>query len=314
MLKYIGKRLLGLIPVLLGVSILVFLIMQLTPGDPALIMLGPKATATELATIRHQLGLDLPIWQQYLRWITNIFRGDWGYSIHYKQPVLDLILQRFGATMLLTAAAMIIATVFGVLAGVVSATRQYSFADRFMMTASLVGFCLPVFWLGLILQLFFGIRLGWLPVSDMHSPGVTALGDTLLHLILPAFTLAIASMATIARMTRSSMLEVTRQDFIRTAKAKGVSKHNIAYKHALRNSLIPVITVVGSQFGYLLSGEVLLEVVFNWPGLGSLMVSGILYRDFPLVQGTILFVATVYVLVSLGVDLLYAAFDPRITY
>jgi len=314
MLRYTIKRLLGLIPVLLGVSILVFLIMQLTPGDPALIMLGPKASAKALTEIRHQLGLDLPIWQQYLRWITNIFKGDWGYSIHFKQPVLDLILQRFGATILLTSAAMVIATVFGVLAGVVSATKQYSFSDRFMMTTSLIGFCLPVFWLGLILQLFFCIKLGWLPVSDLHSPGVNALGDTLMHLILPAITLAVASMATIARMTRSSMLEVTRQDFIRTAKAKGVSNRAIAYKHALRNSLIPVVTVVGSQFGYLLSGEVLLEVVFNWPGLGSLMVNGILYRDFPLVQGTILFVATVYVLVSLIVDLLYAALDPRITY
>ncbi len=314
MLKYTAKRLLGLIPVLLGVSILVFLIMQLTPGDPAMIMLGSKATAKSLAEVRHQLGLDLPIWQQYIRWIVNIFQGDWGYSIHFKQPVLGLITQRFGATMVLTAAAIIIATVIGVLAGVISATRQYSFADRFMMTIALIGFCLPVFWLGLMMQLLFSIRLGALPVSGMHSPGVTSLGDLLIHLILPAIALAVASTATIARMTRSSMLEVTRQDFIRTARAKGVSRRSIAFKHALRNSLIPVVTVVGSQFGYLLSGEVLLEMVFNWPGLGSLMVNGISYRDFPLVQGTILFVATVYVVVSLVVDLLYAALDPRITY
>jgi len=314
MLKYTGRRLLGLIPVLLGVSILVFLIMQLTPGDPALIMLGPKATAAQLEEIRHQLGLDLPIYQQYWRWIVNIFKGDWGYSIHFKMPVLDLILQRFGATLLLTGAAMVISTVFGMLTGVISATKQYSLSDRFMMTAALIGFCLPVFWLGLILQLLFGIKLGWLPVAGIHSPGVNSTGDTLLHLIMPAFTLAVASMATIARMTRSSMLEVTRQDYIRTARAKGASNNTIAYKHSLRNALIPVVTVVGSQFGYLLSGEVLLEIVFNWPGLGTLMVQGILTRDFPLVQGTILFVATIYVLVTLIVDLLYAALDPRITY
>jgi len=300
--------------VLLGVSIIVFLIMQLTPGDPALIMLGPKATPEALERIRHQLGLDLPVWQQYWRWISHIFQGDWGYSIHFKVPVLELILQRFGATLLLTTAALILAAVFGIMAGVVSSTKQYSLADRTMMTLSLIGFCLPVFWLGLVLQLLFGIRLSWLPVAGMHSPGVNSFGDTLVHLILPAFTLAAASMATISRMTRSSMLDVTRQDFVRTAKAKGASNRSVAYKHTLRNALIPVVTVVGSQFGYLLSGEVLLEIVFNWPGLGSLMVKGILYRDFPLVQGTILFVAAVYVLVTLAVDLLYAALDPRITY
>lgn len=314
MLKYAAKRIFGLIPVLLGVSILVFLIMQITPGDPALLILGPKATEASLAAMRHQLGTDLPIYTQYLKWMGNILQGDWGYSIHFKAKVIDLIMQRFSATMLLTVTAMVLSTTFGILAGIISATKQYSFADRFMMTASLVGFCLPVFWLGLMMQFFFSIKLGWLPVSGMNSPGVTDFMDTARHLILPSIALAIGSMATIARMTRSSMLEVIRQDFIRTARAKGVSEKIIAYKHALRNALIPVLTVVGSQFGYLLSGEVLLEIVFNWPGLGSLMVNGILYRDFPLVQGTILFVATVYVLINLAVDLLYAVVDPRITY
>jgi peptide/nickel transport system permease protein len=314
MLRYAVKRILGLIPVLLGVSILVFGIMQLTPGDPAALMLGPKATAESLAEIRHQLGLDMPIWQQYVRWIGNIFRGDWGQSIHFRHPVIELVGQRFYATMLLTVTAMLIAATVGVLAGIVSATKQYSWQDRFMMTLALVGFCLPVFWLGLILQFFFSIRMGWLPVSGINSPGQTGGLDMLWHLILPALTLAIGSMATIARMTRSSMLEVIRMDFIRTARAKGVSEGAIAYKHALRNALIPVVTVIGTQFGYLLSGEVLLEIVFNWPGLGSLMVNGILYRDFPLVQGTILFIATVYVVVNLLVDLLYAKLDPRISY
>ena len=314
MLKYTGKRLLGVIPVLLGVSILVFLIMQLAPGDPALIILGPKATQASLDNLRHQLGLDLPIHTQYLRWITNILQGDWGYSLHYKHKVIDLILQRLSATMLLAVSALIISTTFGVFAGIVSATKQYSWQDRLLMTMALVGFCLPVFWLALIMQFFFSIHMGILPVSGLHSPGINTLPDTLWHLILPAFTLAVGTMATIARMTRGSMLEVVRQDYIRTAKAKGVGKRRISYKHALRNALIPVVTVVGSQFGYLLSGEVLLEIVFNWPGLGSLMIGGILARDFPLVQGIILFVATIYVLVNLLVDLLYSVLDPRITY
>jgi len=312
--KYAAKRILGVLPVLFGVSVVVFLILQFTPGDPALIMLGPKATVQALAELRHQLGLDLPIYEQYGRWILNILRGDWGYSLLYKRPVNLLIFQRLWATLLLAFTALVIATIFGVFAGIISATKQYSWQDRLFMTLALVGFCLPVFWLGLIMQLFFSIKLGVLPVSGLNTPGLSSIGDTLRHLILPAFTLAVGTMATIARMTRGSMLEVVRQDYIRTARAKGVSKHGIAFKHALRNALIPVVTVVGSQFGYLLSGEVLLEMVFSWPGLGTLMVNGILARDFPLVQGIILFVATVYVVVNLLVDLLYSALDPRITY
>ena len=314
MLKYAGKRVLGVIPVLLGVSIIVFLILHFTPGDPALIILGPRATPQALTEVRRQLGLDLPIHEQYVRCMVNILKGDWGRSLLYKTPVTELIGQRLPATMILTVAALVIATAFGIFAGIISATKQYSWQDRTLMTMALVGFCLPVFWLALIMQLFFSIRLGILPVAGINSPGVNSLGDTLKHLILPSVTLAIGTMATIARMTRGSMLEVVRQDYIRTAKAKGVSRRGIAYKHALRNALIPVVTVVGSQFGYLLSGEVLLETVFSWPGLGTLMINGILARDFPLVQGIILFVATIYVLVNLLVDLLYSVLDPRIVY
>jgi peptide/nickel transport system permease protein len=314
MLKYILRRLLGIIPVLLGVSVLVFLIMQLTPGDPAQIMLGSKATPEALNQLREQLGLNLPIYQQYFRWIINIFHGDWGSSIHYNRAVLDLILARFSPTMLLTFCAMIIAVIVGALAGIVSAMNQYSVMDRLLMTLALIGFCLPVFWLGLIMQMFFSIRLGWLPVSGLHSPGIVSFADTSRHLILPSIALAMGMMATIARMTRSSMLEEVRQDYIRTARAKGVNSKGIAFKHALRNALIPVVTVVGSGFGFLLSGEVLLETVFNWPGLGTLMVSGILSRDFPLVQGLILFVASTYVLINLLIDILYSIIDPRISY
>jgi peptide/nickel transport system permease protein len=313
-LKYAVKRILGVIPVLFGVSVVVFLILQFTPGDPALIMLGPRATQQALVELRHQLGLDLPIYEQYARWVLNILRGDWGYSLLYKRPVNILIFQRLSATLLLAFTALVIATAFGVFAGIISATKQYSWQDRTLMTLALVGFCLPVFWLGLIMQLFFSIKLGALPVSGLNTPGLSSIGDTLLHLILPSFTLAVGTMATIARMTRGSMLEVVRQDFIRTARAKGVTRRGIAFIHALRNALIPVVTVVGSQFGYLLSGEVLLEMVFSWPGLGTLMINGILARDFPLVQGIILFVAAIYVMVNLLVDLLYSALDPRIVY
>jgi peptide/nickel transport system permease protein len=314
MAKYIVKRLLALIPVLIGISVLVFLIMQLSPGDPARIMLGPKATEKSLIEIRHILGLDLPLHEQYIRWIGNIFKGDWGTSISLKLPVLSLILQRLNATLILTGAAIVMSVIFGMTAGIVSATRQYSLADRALMTMSLVGFCLPVFWVGLLLQLFFSIKLGWLPVSGMYSSGQTGFLDLLKHLILPSVALSLGSTATIARMTRSSMLDVIRQDYIKTARAKGVSARGISYVHALRNALVPVVTVIGMQVGYLLSGQVLLEIVFAWPGLGSLMVNGILARDFPLVQGAILFVATGYVLINLIVDILYALLDPRIAY
>ena len=314
MLKYAAKRILAVIPVLLGVSVLVFLILQITPGDPALIMLGPRATQAALENLRHQLGLDMPIYEQYIRWIGNILKGDWGYSLLYKHQVSALIFERLSATLLLAFTSLALATVFGIFAGIISATKQYSWQDRTLMALAVVGFCLPVFWLGLIMQLFFSIKLGVTPVSGINTPGLNTIGDTLWHLVLPSFTLAIGTMATIARMTRGSMLEVVRQDYIRTARAKGVSKQGIAFKHALRNALIPVVTVVGSQFGYLLSGEVLLEMIYSWPGLGTLMINGILARDFPLVQGIILFVATIYVVVNLVVDLLYAVLDPRISY
>ncbi len=314
MLRYSLKRLLALIPVLIGVSILVFLILHLSPGDPALIILGPKATQQALESLRHQLGLDLPLHKQYLQWITNVLKGDWGRSIQHKREVLPLVLTRFKATAILTAFAALIAVSFGLLAGIVSATKQYSLWDRLLMFMALIGFCLPVFWLGLILQVIFGLKLGWLPVSGMYPPGQAGAGNVFKFLILPGFSLATATMAEIARMTRSSMLEVIRQDYIRTARAKGLSERVVTYSHALRNALIPVITVVGMQIGFLLSGAVLVEIVFSWPGIGTLMVNGILARDFPLVQGTILLVATTYVFVNLIVDLVYAFLDPRISY
>ncbi|CCQ98664.1 dipeptide transporter; membrane component of ABC superfamily [[Clostridium] ultunense Esp] len=311
---YIVKRLLALIPVLLGVTILTFSIMHLSPGDPAKIILGSKATEESIRQLRAELGLDLPIYQQYLRWLGNILRGDWGRSIQMKMEVLPLILNRFGATLILTLASAGLATVFGVLSGIIAAQKKYTWIDRLLMLIVLVGFGMPVFWLGILLQITFGLKWNILPISGMYSPGQNGFLDLFKHLILPSISLAVGSGAIIARMTRSSMLEVFGQDYIRTARAKGLREKKVIYKHALKNAFIPIMTVIGMQIGFLLAGAVLVEMVFSWPGIGTLMVNGILARDFPLVQGIILFVATSYVLINLVVDILYAYLDPRISY
>lgn len=315
MFRYVLKRLLWLIPVLFGVTVLVFTIMHVSPGDPAQILLGPKATQEALAQLRAELGLDKPLHIQYLTWMGSIFKGDWGRSLQLKREVLPLVLGRFQATAILTLTSIIMATIIGVFSGTVSAAKQYSWLDRTMMFISLVGFCLPVFWLGLLLQLLFGLKLEWLPMTGMYSVGTEgSFADLLKHLVLPSITLAAGAAAVIARMTRSSMLEVIRQDYIRTAKAKGLANKVVIFRHALKNAMIPVVTVVGMQVGFLLAGAVLAEMVFSWPGIGMLMVNGILARDFPLVQGSILLVATSYVLVNLVVDVLYALLDPKIAY
>jgi peptide/nickel transport system permease protein len=314
LVSYITRRLIGLIPVLFGVTILVFSIMHLSPGDPAKIILGPKATADSIAKLNAQLGLDQPLYTQYLTWMANVFQGDWGRSIQMKMEVLPLVAERFTATLILTVASIIIASVVGIGAGIISAYKKYSFLDRSMMFMVLIGFCLPVFWMGIILQIVFGLNLEWLPISGMYSPGETGFVDMLRHLILPSIALSAGAGAIIARMTRSSMVEVFNQDYIRTAKSKGLKEKNVVLIHALKNAFIPVLTVIGMQIGFLLAGAVLVEMVFAWPGIGTLMVNGILARDFPLVQGVILFVATTYVVINLLVDILYAIIDPRISY
>jgi peptide/nickel transport system permease protein len=303
-----------LIPVLVGVTLLVFLVMQLAPGDPAQIILGPKATETSLAQLRHELGLDQPMHVQYGRWLTRVLQGDWGRSIQLKREVLPFILDRFRNSVYLMVAAMLLACLVGVPAGILSAVRQYSWGDRLAMVGVLVGFSVPIFWLGIIMQIVFGLNLGLLPVSGLQSPGKSDFGDLLSHLILPAITLATGATAIIARMTRSSMLEVIRQDYIRTAWAKGLAERLVINRHALKNALIPVVTIIGLQVGYLLGGDILVEIVFSYPGIGLAMVNGILARDFPLVQGAILLVASSYVLVNLTVDIAYAYLDPRIHY
>lgn len=314
MTRYVTQRVLSLFPVLLGVTLLVFLVMQLAPGDPAQIMLGPRATETSLAQLRRELGLDQPLHVQYGRWLGRVLQGDWGRSIQLRREVLPFILERFRNSAYLMLLAVLLACSVGVPAGIISAVRQYSLGDRAVMILVLMGFSTPVFWLGIILQILFGLKLGLLPVSGMQSPGQSGLADLLLHLILPAVTLATGAAAIIARMTRSSMLEVIRQDYIRTARAKGLTERLTTMRHALKNALIPVVTIIGLQVGYLLGGDILIEIVFSYPGIGLAMVNGILARDFPLVQGAILLVASSYVLVNLGVDILYAYLDPRIHY
>ena len=302
-------------PVLWGVSVVVFLVLHLAPGDPAEIMLGSQATKEDLTRLRAEFGLDQPLHVQYARWIGRLVQGDLGRSLWMKRPVLLEVLGRFKATLLLTGTALVISTLGGIALGVLSATRPNSLLDRASAVASLFGASMPVFWLGIVLMVIFSLWLGWLPASGMWAPyGGGDLADLARHLVLPALTLAAASVTIVARLTRSTMLDVLGQDYVRTARAKGLREGRVVTRHALKNAMIPIVTVVGVQAGYLLGGAVLTETVFAWPGVGSLMVQGILARDVPLVQGCVLVVALTFVLINLAVDVLYAYLDPRIRY
>jgi peptide/nickel transport system permease protein len=312
---FLARRLLHLGPVLLGVSVIVFMVLHLAPGDPAEVMLGANANKEDLARLRTQLGLDQPLHVQYLHWIGHVAQGDLGRSLWMKRPVLGEVLERFKATLLLTGTALLLSTLGGVALGIASATRANSLLDRLSAVASLFGASMPVFWLGIVLMVIFSLWLGWLPASGMYAPyGGGGLRDLLSHLVLPAVTLAAASVTIIARLTRATMLETLGQDYVRTARAKGLGERGVVWRHALKNALIPIVTVVGVQAGYLLGGAVLTETVFAWPGVGTLVVQGILARDMPLVQGGVLVIALSFVLVNLAVDTLYAWLDPRIKF
>jgi len=315
MTTYLIKRLLALVFVLLGISIVVFFLLQMVPGDPALALLGPMATQENLADLRAALGLDQPLLVQYLRWLGKILQGDFGTSIQQRTAVLPLLIERFGNTLVLTVTAVIISTLIGIPAGVISATRQYSIFDRLSMLLALFGNSMPAFWLGLMSILVFALRLGWFPAAGMWPiVGERTLWTLLQHLTLPAVTLGISTAAVTARITRSSMLEVIRQDYVRTAHAKGLKRAVVTRRHALKNALLPVLTVIAVQFGFLLGGAVITETVFSWPGLGLALYNAISVRDFPVVQGGVLIVASAFVLINLVVDLLYAWIDPRIHY
>jgi peptide/nickel transport system permease protein len=301
--RYIFRRLVLLIPVMLGVSFLVFTIMFFTPGDPAKILLGERAPEEEIRALREEMGLNDPFFVQYGRFIFNALRGDLGRSLTTRQPAALELFARFPATMQLAAAAVLVAVLMGIPIGIISATRQYSVFDGASMALALVGVSMPNFWQGIMMVLLFSILLRWFPSSGY---------GTFAHLIMPALTIGTSSAATITRMTRSSMLEVVRQDYIRTARAKGLSERVVIMRHALKNALIPIVTVIGLQFGYLLGGAVLTETIFSWPGVGRLMVDAIRQRDYPVVQGGVLLLALTFSVVNLFVDVLYAYIDPRI--
>jgi len=305
MLTYVLRRLLMLIPVLLGVTFLTFAIARATPGDPARLMLGVHATPERIAELREHMGLSDPLVVQYVRYVWGAAHGDLGKSFRGQTPVMQEILDRFPSTMELTVAAMLTAIVGGILLGVIAATAKRRAVDGAAMATALLGISIPNFWLAIILIIIFGINLKWVSVTG---------GQGLRDLVLPSFCLALGPLATVARLTRSCILEVVREDYVRTAWAKGLRDWAVTTRHVLRNALIPVVTVIGLQFASLLGGTVFIESVFARPGIGRFAVNAILMRDYPQIQGTVLFVATIYVLVNLGVDLLYAFLDPRIRY
>jgi peptide/nickel transport system permease protein/oligopeptide transport system permease protein len=304
MLRFVLRRFLLAVPVILGVIFVVMLTIELIPGDPVTLMLGEYATKESVAQVRQALGLDKPLFVRYLQYLGNLARGDLGRSIREGRLVSREIADVWPATVGLTAAALLIAVLFGVLAGVVSAVWPNSFFDGVVRLLSLFGLSMPVFWTGLSLIVLFSLWLQWLPVGGTGS---------LRHLILPAITLSLPSLAMVARMTRSSVLEVLREDYIRTARAKGVHETLVVLKHGLRNACIPIVTLLGLQVGQLLGGAVLTETVFAWPGMGRLIVRAIFARDYILLQGAILVFALAFVVINLIVDLSYAAFDPRVS-
>jgi peptide/nickel transport system permease protein len=305
MVTYVLRRLTMLIPVLLGVTFLTFAISHATPGDPARLMLGVYATEEKVAELRQQMGLDDPLLVQYSRYVWNAAHGDLGKSFRGQTPVVQDILARLPSTLELTISAMAIAIAGGVALGVIAATAKTRAVDGVAMATALVGLSIPNFFLGILLIIVFGVKLRWVSVTG---------GEGLRDLVLPALCLALAPLATLARLTRSCVLEVAREDYVRTARAKGLRERVVTTGHVLRNALIPVVTVVGLQFAALLGGTVFIESVFARPGIGRFAVNAILMRDYPQIQGVVLFVATTYVLVNLAVDLLYAFLDPRIHY
>jgi peptide/nickel transport system permease protein len=309
---YLLKRLLGLVPVLLGISIAIFLTMKLIPGDVARALLGPIATDQSLAQLRHALGLDQPIHVQYLKWLWRALHGDLGLSPIVHKPVVELLLPKFGNTLILTAASFLLAVIGGVAIGVLAAARRQTAVDRAAMSTALVVGNMPPFWLGLVLIAIFAIELRWLPSLGMYSArGPGGLGDLLAHLVLPAVATAAAPGAIIARMTRASVLEILGQDYITTARAKGLSERMVLGIHALRVACPPILTISGLQLGYLLGGVVFTEEVFGWPGLGRQLVSSVIARDVQVVQGAALFIALAFVLVNLVVDIVNLYLDPR---
>lgn len=303
--RFLARRLALTIPVLLGVATLVFSLIHFIPGDPAQAMLGETAAPSDVAALRRQLGLDRPLLEQYAAFLAGAAQGDLGTSLRTGEPVTDQLLERLPATFELAAAAMLFAVLFAIPLGIAAAVRRGTAVDHAAMTVALAGVSVPNFWLGPLLALVFAVELGWLPVSGRGE---------LSHLVLPAVSLGAGLSAILARMTRASLLEELREQYVQAARARGVSGTRAVMRHAFRNSLIPVVTIIGLQFGVVLTGAVITETIFAWPGVGRLLIQSIGFRDYPLVQGCILFIAVVYVMVNLVTDLVYGVLDPRIRY
>ncbi|MEG6573033.1 MAG: glutathione ABC transporter permease GsiC [Caldibacillus debilis] len=311
--KYILKRLFDLVPTLFAVAIITFIITRIIPGDPASVMLGPQASVEDVKELREELGLNDPLHVQFFHYMKDLLTGDLGVSLTYNEPVIGLILERFPNTLILSFSALLIAILIGVPAGIIAAYKQNSLIDYAVMLVSLIGVSMPIFWLGVMLVLYFSVHLGWLPATGMGSPEDGML-SFLKYLILPSITLATIPMANFARITRSSMLEVISQEYIKTARAKGLSEFLVVCKHAFKNALTPILTVLGMQISMMLGGAVLTETIYSWPGMGRLIVDAIEKRDFVVVQGTVLFIAVIFILVNLLVDILYKVVNPKINY
>lgn len=308
---YLVKRILALIPVLFVVSVVIFLIIHITPGDPASVILGESATAQDVEALRQQLGLDLPIYQQYMNWITDVLRGDLGESYFMKESVSEAIFSHLQPTLSLAILAQIIALLIAIPLGITAALRRGTAADQTVMGFSLLGMAIPSFLLALFLILLVGVKLQWLPVAG-YKPLEAGLWNHLKYLILPAVSLGAIQSALITRMTRSSMLEVLNMNYMKAARSKGVKDRQLIYKHALRNAFLPILTVIGQTFGGLVTGAVVTETIFNIPGIGQLIINSVERRDYEVIQGVVLFVTCVYVFINLIVDILYGVIDPRV--
>ncbi|UEM24500.1 glutathione ABC transporter permease GsiC (plasmid) [Skermanella mucosa] len=305
MSSYLIRRLIGTVPVILVISLLVFAFVHLLPGDPARLVAGPDATPQDVANVRQSLGLDRPLWEQYAVFLGNAVQGDFGISLKTRRPVIEEIGERLMPTFWLTVVSMVWATVAGLLIGVLSAVRRGRWQDYTGMLVAVSGISFPSFWLGLLLIDAFSVQLGWLPTGGY---------GTWQHFVMPAFTLGLGVAAVMARFTRSAFADIAREDYVRTARAKGVPERLVVWKHTLRNALVPVITMVGLQFGFLLGGSIVVETVFSWPGLGRLLVDSVSYRDYPVIQAEILLFSIEFILINLAVDVLYALANPEIRY
>lgn len=312
--KYLLKRIIGAFFVVIGISIIVFVAIRLAPGDPAEIMLGSYAQQDEVEKLREQMGLNRPIVVQYLFWLKDIVHLDFGTSITYHRPVLDVIVERLIPTIYLGAAALIIAVPLGLLFGSLSAIYRNKWVDKLLMSISFLGISIPVFWLGMISIIVFSLYLHIFPSSGMYSPGQTGFLNMLSHIVLPSFTLSLIPMSVIARMMKNSMLEVLNQDYIKTAQAKGCNGFQKIWRHAMRNSFVPIVTVLGVEMGYVIGGALVVENVFSWPGIGSLLLNAINTRDYPLIICGCCLLAVMYAVINLLMDIMYGIIDPRIKY